>query len=75
MLRAVGARQRSRKSIDRIVFADQDQFAGPMSFGSKSIADLKACSKEGVLWDRDLVLGAHSCVSTAASRLYFCSHE
>jgi hypothetical protein len=46
-----------------------------MSFGPKSIADLKACPKEGVLWDRDLVLGAHSCVSTTASRLYFCSHE
>jgi hypothetical protein len=45
MLWAVGARQSSRKSIDRIVFADQDQFVGPARFRPEAIADLKAWNR------------------------------
>jgi hypothetical protein len=74
LIRSERARQGAGKSIDRILLADQDQLTGPASLSSQAIAHFEPSPNEGVLRDRDLILGAHLRVASAASGLYSCSH-
>jgi hypothetical protein len=69
-----GARQGAGKSIDRILFTDQDQLTWSAGLGPEAIAHLKPSPNEGVLWNRDLILSAHLRVPSAAGGLYSFTH-
>jgi hypothetical protein len=69
-----GTRQGAGKSIDWILLTDEDQLTWSASLGSEAIAHFESSTNEGVLRDRDLILGAHLRVPTAAGGLYSRAH-
>jgi hypothetical protein len=70
-----GARQGAGESIDRILLTDQDQLTWSACLGPEAIAHFEPSPNEGVLGDRDLILGAHFGIASAANGLYSCTHE
>jgi hypothetical protein len=70
-----GTRQGAGKSIDRILLADQDQLTWAAGLGPEAIAHFEPSPNEGVLGDRDLILGAHPGVSATSIGLYSCTHR
>ncbi len=69
------AGQRPCKSIDWVLLADQDQLTGPAYLGPEAIAHFEPSPNQGVLRDRDLVLGTYPGVPSTSTGLYSRTHR